>query len=152
MCERTLGDAPEVRVYAPPGFTFPYVPSYLHHILFELLKNSMRAVIERHGVGSEYPPLTVVISGDDSHEDVVIKVSDEGGGIPRSEVCSNTKPCCSSSALEHLGVRTLTHDTHCRSIAYGSTFTPRRLAWSWTPLRATLALTHRWRAWAMACH
>ena len=86
MCERALGDAPDVEIIGPGGFTFPYIPSYLHHMLFELLKNSMRAVVERHGVGNNLPNVRVVISGGSGAEDVVIKVADEGGGIPRSEV------------------------------------------------------------------
>lgn len=55
--------------------------------MLELLKNSMRATVEWHGVDADYPPIKVVIADSDSNEDVVIKVSDEGGGIPRS----NTK-------------------------------------------------------------
>jgi hypothetical protein len=57
------------------------------YIMLELLKNSMRATVEWHGVDADYPPIKVVIADSDSNEDVVIKVSDEGGGIPRS----NTK-------------------------------------------------------------
>jgi len=49
ICERTLGDAPDTQIIAPAGLTFPYIPSYFHHMLFELVKNSMRAVMERHG-------------------------------------------------------------------------------------------------------
>lgn len=86
MCERALGDAPEVEVIAPEGFTFGYIPSYLHHMLFEVIKNSMRAVVEHHGVGNVLPPVRVVVSGCNGNEDCVIKVADEGGGIPRSAV------------------------------------------------------------------
>ena len=49
ICNRELGEAPDVAVYGPENFTFSYIPSYLRHMLFELLKNSMRAVVEVHG-------------------------------------------------------------------------------------------------------
>ncbi|KAJ3259799.1 hypothetical protein HK103_001690 [Boothiomyces macroporosus] len=55
---------------------FMYVPSHLHHMLFELLKNSMRAVVERFGQDEDdYPEIKVVIA--EGKEDITIKVSDE---------------------------------------------------------------------------
>lgn len=62
-----------------------YVPSHLYHILFEVFKNSMRAVMEYHGQSLEnIPPLEVtVVRG---REDICVKISDRGGGIPRSQV------------------------------------------------------------------
>lgn len=60
-----------------------YVPSHLYHMLFELFKNSMRAVIEHHGSDAEHhPPIEVTIVR--GKEDICVKVSDQGGGIPRS--------------------------------------------------------------------
>lgn len=65
--------------------SFPYIPSHLQHIMFELTKNSMRAVIEKHGdQPMSLPPVKIVVAAGQENEDVVIKVSDEGGGIPRS--------------------------------------------------------------------
>ncbi len=100
---------------SPPLISVPYVLgllfannnlSYYHnrsHICFELLKNSLRAVVERYGVENEdnYPPIKVVVV--EGKEDITIKISDEGGGIPRSAV-RLTLPClpptsCSSSAI-----------------------------------------------------
>ncbi|KAG8846605.1 hypothetical protein FRB96_001949 [Tulasnella sp. 330] len=53
------------------------------HIVFELVKNSLRAVVERHGTNeASFPPIKVVIGK--GKEDITIKISDEGGGIPRS--------------------------------------------------------------------
>lgn len=62
-----------------------YVPSHLYHMLFELFKNSMRAVMEHHGSDSEnFPALEVtVVRG---REDICVKMSDRGGGIPRSQM------------------------------------------------------------------
>lgn len=54
--------------------------------MLELLKNSMRATVEYHGVDADYPPIKVVIADGSDNEDVIIKVSDEGGGIPRSNM------------------------------------------------------------------
>ncbi|KAJ1551438.1 hypothetical protein HK405_014516, partial [Cladochytrium tenue] len=64
---------------------FMYVPSHLHHMLFELLKNSLRAVVERHGLDADsYPAISVVVAA--GNEDITVKISDEGGGIPRSAI------------------------------------------------------------------
>jgi pyruvate dehydrogenase kinase 2/3/4 len=37
-------EAPEIKLIAQTNLEFMYVNSHLHHILFELLKNSLRAV------------------------------------------------------------------------------------------------------------
>ncbi|KAH8852784.1 [Pyruvate dehydrogenase (acetyl-transferring)] kinase, mitochondrial [Schistosoma japonicum] len=63
---------------------FVYVPSHLYHILFELLKNAMRAVVEQHSKADHLPPIQVLIAT--GQENVTIKISDLGGGIPRSEI------------------------------------------------------------------
>lgn len=85
ICLRTYGSAPEVQVFGDPKFTFAYVPTHLHHMVFELVKNSLRAVQERFMTADQdCPPIRVIIA--DGAEDVTIKVSDEGGGIPRSGV------------------------------------------------------------------
>lgn len=50
-----------------------YVPSHLYHILFELFKNSMRAVMEKHQDSDSIPPLKVVIVK--GKEDICLKIS-----------------------------------------------------------------------------
>lgn len=59
-----------------------YVPSHLYHMAFELIKNSMRAVVETHMEADELPPLKLMIVK--GNEDLTIKISDCGGGISRS--------------------------------------------------------------------
>lgn len=56
-------------------------------MLFELLKNSLRAVVERYGVEpddgeGDWPAVKVIVA--EGRSDITIKISDEGGGIPRS--------------------------------------------------------------------
>jgi len=77
---------PPVQLICPQNLIFPYVPGHLSHIVFELLKNSLRAVVERFGVDNEdsFPPIKVVVV--EGKEDITIKISDEGGGIPRSAI------------------------------------------------------------------
>ena len=43
ICIRQYGSAPDVDIYGVLDFTFPYVPEHLHHMVFELVKNSLRA-------------------------------------------------------------------------------------------------------------
>ncbi|CAN6185126.1 unnamed protein product [Urochloa humidicola] len=83
ICLREYGSAPDINIYGDPNFTFPYVTSHLHLMLFELMKNSLRAVQERYmNSDKDIPPVRIIVA--DGEEDVTIKVSDEGGGIPRS--------------------------------------------------------------------
>ncbi|KAI9021678.1 hypothetical protein CLU79DRAFT_752777 [Phycomyces nitens] len=88
ICEDHYGlfKAPEVKMFCPGDIEFMYVPSHLNHMIFELLKNSLRAVVERYGSDYEddYPPIKLVIAH--GKEDITIKISDEGGGIPRSSL------------------------------------------------------------------
>ena len=66
ICEYHYMSAPELdfkTVNGVPGdetpaqkIKFVYVPAHLYHILFELIKNSMRATIERHGEATVYLP------------------------------------------------------------------------------------------------
>ena len=73
ICMREYGDAPEVTVYGSPSFTFAYVPSHLHHMVFELVKNSLRAVNDRwEDADDEAPPVRLVVA--EGGEDITIKV------------------------------------------------------------------------------
>ncbi|KAG0333999.1 hypothetical protein BG000_008709 [Podila horticola] len=62
---------------------FPVVPALLHHILFELLKNSMRATAEFHGLDKmTYPDIEVQLSSD-ANGGLQIQIRDHGGGMPQ---------------------------------------------------------------------
>ncbi|KAG0211141.1 [Pyruvate dehydrogenase (acetyl-transferring)] kinase isozyme 3, mitochondrial [Mortierella sp. GBA30] len=65
---------------------FPVVPALLHHILFELLKNSMRATAEFHGLDkTSYPDIEVKLSSS-AEGDLDIQIKDHGGGLPPNQV------------------------------------------------------------------
>ncbi|KAK3168668.1 hypothetical protein OEA41_005116 [Lepraria neglecta] len=87
VCEDHYGmfDAPKVQLVCKPDLHFMYVPGHLSHMLFETLKNSLRAVVETHGPEKEEFPVTKIIIAE-GKEDITIKISDEGGGIPRSTI------------------------------------------------------------------
>lgn len=87
VCEDHYGlfDAPKVQLVCPPDLTFMYVPGHLSHMLFETLKNSLRAVVETRGQDTDEFPVTKVVVAE-GKEDITIKISDEGGGIPRSAI------------------------------------------------------------------
>ncbi|KAK4186078.1 putative pyruvate dehydrogenase kinase [Podospora australis] len=87
VCEDHYGlfEAPKIQLVCNPNLNFMYVPGHLSHMLFETLKNSLRAVVETHGQDKQEFPVTKVIVAE-GKEDITIKVSDEGGGIPRSSI------------------------------------------------------------------
>ena len=61
ICNRTHGDAPDVIILGRQDLTFPYVASHIEYILVELLKNSMRATVETHGV-KNMPPIKIILA------------------------------------------------------------------------------------------
>jgi [3-methyl-2-oxobutanoate dehydrogenase (acetyl-transferring)] kinase len=92
------GVAPDVTLSGDTHLTIPYIPAHLDYMLYELLKNSSRAVVERH-LGahrvsladvhhhhhrSRLPPIHVRLCGGET--DVTIRLSDQGGGIAESDV------------------------------------------------------------------
>lgn len=91
LCDQYYMSSPELKLKQQNGveknqpIRIVYVPSHLYHMLFELFKNSMRATMEHHGPdSSNIPPIEVtVVNG---REDISVKISDLGGGIPRSHV------------------------------------------------------------------
>lgn len=85
LCRFHYGHSSPVDVMDIGQVHFPFIPKYLKYIMLELIKNSLRAVVEKHG--SEHcgeKPIRVVVTGDD--KSVVIRVSDAGGGIPLGDM------------------------------------------------------------------
>lgn len=75
---------PEIRLAGHLEATFPYILSHLEYIVGELLRNSIQAVVEREDrqpTTSPPPPIEVTICEAPQH--VIIRVSDQGGGISR---------------------------------------------------------------------
>ncbi|EAT81412.1 hypothetical protein SNOG_10913 [Parastagonospora nodorum SN15] len=72
---------PEIKLYGHLDATFPYILSHLEYIIGELLRNSIQAVIEqRTSKDAKPPPIEVLICETNQH--VIIRISDQGGGIP----------------------------------------------------------------------
>jgi len=93
LCEKYYLGSPEVEFEIINDYTkseydsrdyieMGYVPSHLHHICFELFKNSMRATIELHG-SVEPPPIKILMTK--GKDNVCIKITDQGGGASLEE-------------------------------------------------------------------
>lgn len=76
---------PEIKLEGHVDATFPYILSHLEYIIGELLRNSIQAIVEKQKNGpsppSTPPPIEVTVCEAPQH--VIIRVSDQGGGIPR---------------------------------------------------------------------
>jgi len=94
LCDDYYGISPEINIKgqtlikneagkkAPLSICYP--PSNLKHILYELFKNSMRATVEKHSKCSgDLPEIEVLVAK--GEHDVSIRISDQGGGIPRHD-------------------------------------------------------------------
>nr|XP_055075085.1 pyruvate dehydrogenase kinase, isozyme 4 [Misgurnus anguillicaudatus] len=90
LCDQYYLTSPEVEInqvnYKGPNepIHIVYVPSHLYHMLFELFKNAMRATVETHETSLHLPPIKVRVSL--GKEDLTIKMSDRGGGVPLRKI------------------------------------------------------------------
>ncbi|XP_074051458.1 pyruvate dehydrogenase kinase, isozyme 4 [Macrotis lagotis] len=86
LCDQYYLVSPEMKLTQVNGkvpnqpIHIVYVPSHLHHMLFELFKNAMRATVEHQENQSSLTPIDVTIVL--GNEDLTIKISDRGGGVP----------------------------------------------------------------------
>jgi pyruvate dehydrogenase kinase 2/3/4 len=107
LCERALGDAPEVAFsptepcLPPPHVTsVPGIPHLFHAALLEVFKNAARASTLRARAlgGSDSPPAPLAVRVVPSDEDVAVVIDDIGGGIARREVDRLLFGYCRSTA------------------------------------------------------
>ncbi|KAL2873247.1 putative protein kinase [Colletotrichum sp. CLE4] len=108
---------PEIKVEGHLESSFPYILSHLEYIIGELLRNSVQAVIERRQRSSkdsnhktkdadDKPPPPIEVTICEAQQHVIIRISDQGGGIPREELpylWSFSKGPQSQRRLENLG-------------------------------------------------
>merc|ERR1711881_218454 len=112
ICKSSAGAdrmVPEIKIQGHVNATFPYILSHLEYIIGELLRNSMQAMVERQKTRPRGwdekapPPIEVTVCEAPQH--VIIRVSDQGGGIPRDilpHLWSFSKGPRSSQRLENL--------------------------------------------------
>eukprot|EP00039_Didymoeca_costata_P012564 m.181489 g.181489 ORF g.181489 m.181489 type:complete len:420 (-) comp15514_c1_seq14:1687-2946(-) len=83
MCEDRYMHAPSV-VIDGDEITVPisYIPVHLEYLLQELMKNAFRATCEYNLGQDELPPVIITIHA--NAEDFYIRISDRGGGIPKT--------------------------------------------------------------------
>lgn len=73
---------PEITLDGHLDATFPYILSQLQYIIGEIIRNSIQAVVEKHSsIPGSLPPIEVLICEAPQH--VIIRISDQGGGIPK---------------------------------------------------------------------
>ncbi len=99
LCFETYTVVPHVQIESNVQESIPFFPTIVEYILRELLKNSMRAVVEYNKVllgniqnvkkyfdeNREKPLCKVIIASDPIDENFTIAVKDQGGGIDEAE-------------------------------------------------------------------
>lgn len=89
VCTEAYGFAPEVTLSGDLQALIPYLPAHLDYMLYELLKNSMRATVEKYR-GATYrtrgrlPPIQARVCSGKTH--LTVRISDQGGGIPHENL------------------------------------------------------------------
>lgn len=98
---------PEIKLEGHLDATFPYILNHLEYIIGELLRNSIQAVVEKQALGPSPPPPPppIEVTVCEAPQHVIIRVSDQGGGIPRDilpSLWSFSKGPRSTQRLENL--------------------------------------------------
>ncbi|KAF8857500.1 alpha-ketoacid dehydrogenase kinase [Acephala macrosclerotiorum] len=111
LCSAAYGSSvvlPSIMLSGHTSATFPYILSHLEYIIGELLRNSIQAIVERQKSNPENrkgEPPAIEVTVCEAPQHVIIRVSDQGGGIPRDilpHLWSFSKGPRSSQRLENL--------------------------------------------------
>ncbi|KAJ1569725.1 hypothetical protein HK096_002183, partial [Nowakowskiella sp. JEL0078] len=86
LCEINYGSAPDFSINGDTDTVVTYLPVHLEYILLELLKNAMRATVERSTrIGrKEHPSVEITICR--GVEEISIRIRDQGGGIAKKDL------------------------------------------------------------------
>ena len=83
ICEIQYGHSPNVIIHGDESFKIRYIPSHLYYSNFELLKNSMKATVDFCN-DEKTEDIHIYIS--EGTSDLIIKISDKGGGFSRNNI------------------------------------------------------------------
>lgn len=72
---------PGLEISGDINTTIAYLPAHLEFIVQELFKVSMQGTMNLHQKAGETPPIKVRIVDSGSKDDVIIRISDRGGGL-----------------------------------------------------------------------
>lgn len=109
-----------------------------------------RATAEFHGT-ENMPPIRIVIADGEDNEDVVIKVSDEGGGIARSHIMRIWSYLFTTAdpEIQRVSNHSLPQVYARRLWVLTSINRLNRVSWTSIIQLPILILLLRWLAWAM---
>ena len=85
-CKRYYGKTADVKITnvfeeeTPESISMTFIPDHLDRIVYELLKNSLRATVENN---ESMPPVEVLISK--GKQNIIVKISDKGVGASRKQ-------------------------------------------------------------------
>lgn len=85
LTKQIYGIVPEVKFRGNIDCSLDYIPRHVSYMIQEVLKNALRATVERHqasgGCAESLPAVRFEFQKGDVH--VIIKISDQGGGLPK---------------------------------------------------------------------
>ena len=80
ICDKVYNECPDVEIEIIGGEPiFPFIRNNMFYIFLEILKNSLRATMEKYNNSEDIPKIKVLIYNYDN--DISIKISDSGVGI-----------------------------------------------------------------------
>lgn len=72
---------PSVEIFGDLQAQIAYLPAHLEFIVLELCKVSMQATMNHHTKTGQVPPIRILIVDSASKDEVIIRISDLGGGL-----------------------------------------------------------------------
>lgn len=83
ICSLNNIQAPDIFVFGDTHFSFSYIPCHIYYITLELLKNSIKSTTDKYQ-SDNLKPINIYLSK--GKEELIIKISDKGGGFSRDNM------------------------------------------------------------------